>query len=176
MHGLLAIEAFAPPQVGAALGSMNLDRPELDNGVWPSTVSIQEHELGQPAAPMPTAAMPSIPSAGATRQLPPRIGLPRADSGGGAGSSNVSAPPPSAPLPPSTLTDVRVSEPLSSEPATMGSLLSMDLGDLDAGIGGMDDLTAGDIFGGSQSPLPSHNAASPAANYNIVSVLTLVLL
>jgi hypothetical protein len=63
---------------------MNLHRPKVGNGVWPSTVSIQEHELAPPSAPVPTAAMPSIPSAGAAQQplqqMREPIGLPRVDS------------------------------------------------------------------------------------------------
>ena len=161
---------------------MNLDRPELDSGVWPSTVSIQEHELAQPPVPMPAAAMPSIPSTSAKQQSlqqqlqQPPIGLPRVDSDGGGGSTSASAAaPPSAPLPSSMLANGRVSAVPGSEPAAMGSLLSMDLGDLDASLGGMDDLGVGDIFTGSQSPLAGNSAASPATNYNIVSAPTPVM-
>jgi hypothetical protein len=45
----------------------------------------------------------------------------------------------------------------------------MDLGDLDANLGGMDDLGVGDIFSGPQTPLTGNSGASPATNYNIVS-------
>lgn len=139
-------------QVGAALGSMNLDRAELAGSMWPSSVRIQEH--AQPAA------MPSIPGGvlqpqqpqssmpGSVSQPQPTIpggvpqpqpqqqaqqqqpmGLPRVDSGGGT----------SPPLPPVSAPSPMANVPLG-EPGTVGSLLSMDLGDLDAvdGLGTME--------------------------------------
>lgn len=147
-------------EVGAALGSMNLERPELANSVWPSTVRIQEHEHPQPAA------MPAIPP----RQPAAQPAAPRVGSGGNAAAlPGTTVPAAASQQPGASGGSPALSLPMPGG-GNMGSLLSMDLADLDgslgAELGGMEDV-AGDLFGG---PLPTSGpAAAPdaASNYNI---------
>ncbi len=137
-------------QVGSALGSMSLDRPDLAGNVWPSSVRIQEHDH------VPAAVMPAIPSQPASQ---PARGVPRVSSTPMAGGATPNGSGSDGGIPVGNEQQQQQQQPVSAGlPAgmpMMDELPSMDLGgDLGAmpnSLDGLSDMTGLSGLGGSMN-------------------------